>query len=249
MYRWPTPSVRDAEFRKPDDRVTAKVSEQGLTSESLMIPFSVAVPCRRVQRWSVGQYLYFVYRIEDHKMNLNKTNPNNSFGNLLPGVLALSLIATITINDARAQSPVKLNNYNATIDILENGDSVFELAGVASHLGSFNAYGEASFIPGPVAGSMLGEGVVVLEAANGDRLVGLASWLLGPAGEDSTLDTTFHFSWRDSVTFEDGSVVSNTGRFVNSRPPGIIQTGKLCCTTICLPFLGCFTRCELCPNR
>jgi len=31
-----------------------------------------------------------------------------------------------------------------------------------------------------------------------------------------------HFSWRDSVRFSDGRIVSSTGRFTQSRPPGLV---------------------------
>src|SRR5213075_887692 len=68
------------------------------------------------------------------------------------------------------------------------------------------------FLPG-VAGSLVGEGVVVFEAANGDLLVGIMTWHVDPAVDDLSL-ASIHFSWRDSVEFDDGTIVSNTGRFV-----------------------------------
>jgi hypothetical protein len=94
---------------------------------------------------------------------------------------------------ASAQSAVKLINYHATVDIFEDGSSVFELAGVASHLGNFSATGDADFVEGPVPGSRVGTGVVVFEAANGDLLVGVVNLILHPPGADNILDTSVHF--------------------------------------------------------
>lgn len=148
-----------------------------------------------------------------------------------------------------AQSAVRLNRYDAMVDIFEDGSSVFEMAGVASHLGNFNAFGEAEFVEGPVAGSMVGSGVVVFEAANGDLLVGVTELVLSPPGADDILDTRVHFSWRDSVVLDNGTVVANTGRFVDSRPPGLVVVDRYCCRTICIPLVGCFTRCEKCTTR
>jgi hypothetical protein len=116
-------------------------------------------------------------------------------------------------------------------------------------LGNFSATGEVNFIPGFVEGSQIGSGVVVFEAANGDRLVGVADWILGPVRENSILETSVHIVWRDSVVLSDGTIVRNSGRFVKQRPPGLIIVDKYCCTTVCLPILECFTRCVKCSSR
>jgi ABC-type transport system substrate-binding protein len=121
-----------------------------------------------------------------------------------------------------AQSPVKLQNWQGAID-LASPDTVhpFFLAGTASHLGQFTAHGEVEFVPGDKAGTLVGEGVVVFEAANGDLLVGVVKWEVAEdAGGFRT--TSLHFSWRDSVEFSDGTIVSSTGRFLNDRPPGLV---------------------------
>jgi hypothetical protein len=97
----------------------------------------------------------------------------------------------------------------------------FELAGTASHLGQFLAYGEVEFLPIGGDGSLVGAGPVVFTAANGDLLVGVVTWDVGPeAGGERA--TGLHFSWRDAVTFSDGTLVASTGRFVSSRPPGLV---------------------------
>jgi len=66
-------------------------------------------------------------------------------------------------------------------------------------------------------GSGRGRRVAAFEAANGDVLVGLTTWEV----DDSELGG-LHFSWRDSVTFSDGTIVDSTGRFAASRPPGLV---------------------------
>ena len=58
-------------------------------------------------------------------------------------------------------------------------------------------------------------------SANGDLLVGVATCTLN---DDGTGELAF--SWRDSVEFSDGSVVSSTGRFMRTRPPGVTTALK-----------------------
>lgn len=97
----------------------------------------------------------------------------------------------------------------------------FVLNGEASHLGEFTSYGEVQFSPGEEPGSLVGEGVAVFQAANGDLLVGIVSWGVD-AGSGGFRTSRIHFSRRDSVQFSDGTVVSSTGRFLDSRPPGLV---------------------------
>jgi len=123
--------------------------------------------------------------------------------------------------NAFARSPVKLKNWGGTIDFSEEGISPFTLSGTASHLGRFTGYGEVEFSPGPVAGTLLGDGVVVFEAANGDLLVGVLMWE-ADAEEAECRAGRIHFSWRDSVEFDDGTIVSSTGRFAKFKPPGLV---------------------------
>ena len=80
-----------------------------------------------------------------------------------------------------------------------------------------------TFVPGDDPGSLIGDGVVVFEAANGDQLVGAVSWDVDPA-IDGDSQASLHFSWRDSVKFDDGTVVHSTGRFASAdgRPPGLV---------------------------
>ena len=137
------------------------------------------------------------------------------------GMLVLPALSALWVNRARAQAPIKLQHWAGTINFSSAGPSAFTLAGTASHLGQFTAYGEVVFRPGPTAGSLVGEGVVVFTTANGDLLVGVVTWEAG--AEAGGLRTShIHFSWRDAVRFRDGRTVANTGRFVDGRPPGLV---------------------------
>jgi hypothetical protein len=126
---------------------------------------------------------------------------------------------------AFAQSPVELKNWDGTIDFSTTGVSPFTLAGTASHLGRFKGRGEVEFVPGEEEGSLEGDGVVVFTAANGDQLVGVVEWD-AEAEVETDIDTLrtshIHFSWRDSVEFQNGTIASSTGRFAKSQPPGLV---------------------------
>jgi hypothetical protein len=135
-------------------------------------------------------------------------------------VLTVILIAAFGVRTAipaRAVSPVKLQNWEGTIDYSPDDVSTFTLQGTSSHLGNFQAYGEIVLEPGDAEDELVGEGVVVFESANGDLLVGVTTWDVG----GDTLGG-MHFSWRDSVTLSDGTVVPSTGRFAHERPPGLV---------------------------
>jgi hypothetical protein len=66
------------------------------------------------------------------------------------------------------------------------------MIGIETQLGRYNTIGKLELVPGPTAGSLLGSIVVVFIARNGDHLVG--------------------------IQFTDGTIASNTGRFVRNRP-------------------------------
>jgi hypothetical protein len=142
-----------------------------------------------------------------------------------PSPLKVVLLAVVTLvgttpRPAAAESPVKMKNFLGAIDVTAGGVTPFTLVGTASHLGEFAAYGEVEFVPGEEPGSLEGTGVVVFEAANGDLLVGRVSWEVASGGDLRA--SRIHFSWRDAVEFSDGTVVANTGRFVDDRPPGLV---------------------------
>jgi hypothetical protein len=119
------------------------------------------------------------------------------------------------VTPASAVPAIKLSKWGGTIDFNEDGPSEFTLEGTASHLGNFNAFGEVDI----VLGEDVAHGVVVFEAANGDQLVGLTTWI---AGEEEIGDISF--AWRDSVEFSDGTIYHSTGRFADAknRPPGLV---------------------------
>lgn len=121
-----------------------------------------------------------------------------------------------------AESPVKLQKFEGRIDTTSRGPVVpFALQGEASHLGNFSSVGEVVFSPGQTPGTLIGNGVVVLQAANGDQLVGVVTWDVG-AIENNNRPASIHFSWRDSIRMSDGTLVVNTGRFVDDRPQGLV---------------------------
>ncbi len=139
-----------------------------------------------------------------------------------PGRKVVTMVVLVTFllrsaTPASAEPVIKLQNWEGTIDYSADGLSSFTLGGTASHLGQFTAHGEIALLPGEEEGSLTGEGIVVFKAANGDLLVGVTTWQV--AGDEVG---QMHFSWRDSVEFSDGTVVSSTGRFVEDRPRGLV---------------------------
>lgn len=138
--------------------------------------------------------------------------------------VALVVVAALLacpVRPVAASSPIKLNHWSGIVSVSDAGITPFELAGTASHLGQFVASGEVEFLPIGDDGWLVGAGPVVFTAANGDLLVGVVTWDVGPEA-DGERATRLHFSWRDAVTFSDGTLVANTGRFVSSRPPGLV---------------------------
>ena len=123
----------------------------------------------------------------------------------------------LSADAAYGQSAVKLKGAGA-IDLSTESTPTFAFSGTASHLGRYTCHGEIELHPGEKKGSMLGVGVADFEAANGDLLVGVVTCELDADGTG-----LLRFSWRDSVEFSDGTIVPSTGRFVDSRPPGVVS--------------------------
>src|SRR5262249_29138768 len=67
--------------------------------------------------------------------------------------------------------------------------------GTASQLGSWTCYGEILLDDGDARGSLVGAGVIVFRAANGDLLVAVLEIEVAPDGSN-----VFGLHWRDSVT-------------------------------------------------
>jgi hypothetical protein len=135
-------------------------------------------------------------------------------------LLLLSFYAS-SVSPAVAVSPVKLRNWSGTFEPVTDSFSQFQITGAASHLGRFTAHGEVEFLPVGNDGLLMGAGPVVFTAANGDLLVGMVTWDVGAEADDYR-PGRLHISWRDSVTFNDGTLITNTGRFIDSRPPGLV---------------------------
>lgn len=138
-----------------------------------------------------------------------------------PTLFVLMAFSLMCPRTALAESPIKLQNWQGTIDLSATGAMPFTLAGTASHLGNFTAVGEVTFVPGQTPGSLVGTGVVSFRAANGDFIVGVVAWD-AEAVNGGFRTSHVHFSWRDSVTFSDGTRADSTGRFAHDRPPGLV---------------------------
>jgi hypothetical protein len=122
----------------------------------------------------------------------------------------------------RAESPVKLQKFIGAINLAAApGPIPFTLEGQASHLGNFTSQGEVTFRPGADPDTFVGTGPVVMRAANGHLLVGTVTWEV-TARDGNFRSTHMHFAWKDSVTFSNGNVMTNTGRFIDDRPPGLV---------------------------
>ena len=133
-------------------------------------------------------------------------------------VLVVALAGAVTfsfgaVTATLAQSAVKVTAGRGAIQLSLCGASPFVLEGTASHLGRFTAQGELDIVTGQQPGSLVGEGVVIFTAANGDLLAGVATFDLRENGLGHV-----QFSWRDAVQFADGTAVATTGRFVDHRP-------------------------------
>jgi hypothetical protein len=137
-------------------------------------------------------------------------------------VLAAFFVNCVTPATYADKSAVKLQNWEGTIDFVEDGVSTFTLDGTASHLGNFTAHGEVVFVPGQQPGTLVGDGVVVFQAADGDLLAGVVTWDVGAQDQNGLSSGGLHFHWRDSVQFSDGTTVNSTGHFVKDRPPGLV---------------------------
>jgi len=141
--------------------------------------------------------------------------------NPLNVTLAVLLTLFASCPSAVLADLIELKKCRGAIDFSTDGISRFVLTGNMPHLGRFAAYGEVEFIPGEEEGSLIGLGVAVFQAANGDLLVGNVTWAISGDGADFRA-SRIQFHWTDSVEFNNGLVVSNTGRFVDDRPPGLV---------------------------
>ena len=133
-------------------------------------------------------------------------------------VVLAAFFARSAVPAYAGKSAVKLTKLSGQVDFSVPGPQPFVLEGVASHLGRFTAYGEARFKPGTVPGTMVGEGIVVFTASNGDQLVGDITFNV----DGSINRGEIHAKWSDAVQFENGTTVFSTGHFVKEKPPGFI---------------------------
>jgi hypothetical protein len=127
-------------------------------------------------------------------------------------VLAAIALSAIIVASALADPVINLSGAGSIV-LSADGLASFVLKGNGSHLGKYDCYGEFDFTVGEETG-----GVAAIRAANGDVIVGVVTVQIDEQGNG-----LIHFSWRDSVRFSDGTVVSSSGRFVRSRPAGAVS--------------------------
>lgn len=138
------------------------------------------------------------------------------------GAFPAAIVVTLAITTvAYSQSSEELKKFSGVVVGPDNGINSLFLEGKAPHIGRFVALGEVEFVPGEIEGSLVGQGVAVFVAADGDLLVGVVAWEMG-AEVDGVAISHFQFHWRDSVEFSDGTTVSTTGRFVDNKPAGLV---------------------------
>lgn len=145
-------------------------------------------------------------------------------------IAVMVCVALATQPALAGKSAVKMTKLTGSVELTTDEPVPFQLSGIASHLGKFTAVGEIQFEEGEEEGSLVGEGVVVFKAANGDLLVGNVTWNVGPADGDAR-DSDLHFRWAESVEFSDSTTVTNTGRFTGNRPPGLVVVADSKTTT------------------
>jgi hypothetical protein len=123
---------------------------------------------------------------------------------------ATGVVQRVSADNPKASGALEFANPNS-------GEAIFMFGGTERHIGRYLSYGEIDFVNG-TGDTLEGTGVVVLTARNGDLLVGAVTAQLDL--NNGLVD--FHFSWRDSITLRNSTVVSNTGRFLKHRPPGLV---------------------------
>jgi hypothetical protein len=135
-------------------------------------------------------------------------------------LMVIAAFLNYTSRPVVAAPAIVLHNWSGTIN-LNQSPTPFSLAGTASHLGNFQAFGEVQFTP-TTQGGMNGSGIVVFTAANGDKLVGSVTWIVAAGGNER--ESSLSLGWRDSVTFSNGEAFTSTGRFEDARkrPPGLV---------------------------
>lgn len=177
--------------------------------------------------------------------------------------LIVALTLTLTLLGTTCSPSQTTNNAGDTQNEAESrGDAViiaaetpdtfshFTVTGKNADFGRYIALGELAFAAGQEAGVLReGIGTAVLKAENSQQIVADVTCKVFTDG----VDFTFH--WRDSVTFSNGSTVSNTGAFVDQKPPGLavsrtrlsaVYFDGLCCVLCCTPSGFCGSYCNFC---
>jgi hypothetical protein len=128
--------------------------------------------------------------------------------------VALMALFGMSTGKTLAQSPFAPKGQG-TISLSPQNAAPFAFSGTELHLGQYRSYGEMQIRSNNGAGALEGVGIVVFEAANGDRLVGQVTM---QTGANNVGQMTF--AWRDFVVFSNGTIVSSSGSFEKTKPSG-----------------------------
>lgn len=178
---------------------------------------------------------------------------------ILAAALTLAIVGTtcapFQTGDNAGSTPIEGETREQAVIIASETPgqfSHFTVTGSNADFGRYLALGEATFVTGQEEGVLRdGTGIAVLKAENGDQIVADVTCKMYTDGPD------FTFHWRDSVTFENGTTVSNTGAFGEQRPPGLaisrarlsaVYIDGLCCSKCCTSSGLCGDYCGFCPT-
>jgi hypothetical protein len=114
-------------------------------------------------------------------------------------------IAGVLASNVSVKASGPRPNSAAEFQLNDPGVSKFTMAGTERPFGKYTAFGEM------VVRS--GQGVIVLTAENGDRIVGTVN-----AAAEGETRGVFTITFGGSVVFSDGTVHKSTGVFEKERP-------------------------------
>ena len=128
------------------------------------------------------------------------------------GIASILLIAGQLVF-AQDSVPIKITGAWTLSEVPERLVPVeFSGEGTGTQLGKWACFGELVFDEGKLPGEVVGVGIVVFEAADGDLLVGEVATRIGADGVGQ-LD----LHWVNTAVLSDGTEVETTGRFLNRR--------------------------------
>jgi hypothetical protein len=138
-------------------------------------------------------------------MSFTGSHSRNLIVLVLLAVGAVPPLTTAKELSPSGQLDLVQSGYYPTVGLI-----TFECHGHLRHLGKCTATGQALFAWTGEPGVVRGVGVAVFVSANGDQIVGLLDWVIGP---DTLGICDVH--WVVEAELIDGTVVESTGRLRN----------------------------------